>query len=133
MMSRCSSGMGAAGAAFGATPGRVSFAPLAWLGRLSYSLYLWKQPYAPEVPGVQPAWFREYPQCLFLAGIMALFSYYLVERPLLRLRSSFRTTSKAGSENALPPLPGTPRSSKQSHSDPVPREQAARSLDHARL
>jgi len=53
--------------------------PVVWLGKISYSLYLWQQLFA----------FGQHPRpwyfMLFALG-MACASYYLVEQPMLRLR-----------------------------------------------
>jgi peptidoglycan/LPS O-acetylase OafA/YrhL len=62
------------------TPYRfLNIAPVVWLGRISYSLYLWQQPFFLAPPG-QPAY-----RLLFGIGLACL-SYYLVEQPVLRLR-----------------------------------------------
>jgi len=68
--------------------------PLVWLGTLSYSLYLWQQPFAPYVGGgASPAWFRESPINLLFAFSLAVFSFYCVERPIFSLRSRLRQES----------------------------------------
>jgi peptidoglycan/LPS O-acetylase OafA/YrhL len=57
--------------------------PLVFLGVLSYSLYLWQQPlFNPE----QSAWPCRWPANLLLVLGIALASYYLIERPFLRLK-----------------------------------------------
>jgi peptidoglycan/LPS O-acetylase OafA/YrhL len=62
------------------TPYRfLNIAPVVWLGKISYSLYLWQQPFFFAPPG-QPAY-----RLLFGIGLACL-SYYLVERPILELR-----------------------------------------------
>ena len=62
------------------TPYRIlNIAPVVWLGKLSYSLYLWQQPFFFAQPG-QPAY-----KLLFGLGLACL-SYYLVESPILELR-----------------------------------------------
>lgn len=71
----------------------LDLAPLAWLGRLSYSLYLWQQPFAPALPGMTAAMatgLRSYPINILCAALCAIGSYYVVERPLLALRSRLR-------------------------------------------
>jgi peptidoglycan/LPS O-acetylase OafA/YrhL len=71
----------------------LDLGPVAWVGRLSYSLYLWQQVFAPN--GTGPAWFREFPIGLLGAVGCAAASYYLLERPLLALRSRFRREAGA--------------------------------------
>lgn len=51
---------------------RLSFAPLAWIGTVSYSLYIWQQLFM----SFQSPW----AMCVFLP-VVALLSYYLIERP----------------------------------------------------
>jgi peptidoglycan/LPS O-acetylase OafA/YrhL len=56
----------------------LNIAPVVWLGQISYSLYLWQQPFMnPDSP-------LRYG--IFGALAMACVSYYLVERPFLRYR-----------------------------------------------
>jgi len=57
----------------------LNLAPVMWLGRISYSLYLWQEPFFFN-PFRQPAY------RLALGVGLACLSYYLVERPVLRLR-----------------------------------------------
>ncbi len=53
--------------------------PVAWLGKISYSLYLWQQLF---VYGNHPKpWYY-----VFLAVSLASASYYFVEQPMLRIR-----------------------------------------------
>lgn len=69
---------------------------LRWIGRLSYSLYLWQQLFL--VPGAKPPWLRlqTIPVNLFLLIAIAALSYRFVERPMIRL----------GHKLAPPPSPG---------------------------
>ncbi len=62
-------------------------AAVRFVGRLSYSLYLWQQPFLmPEAyPGGRP-WFTHFPLCLVPAFALACGSYFLVEKPFLALR-----------------------------------------------
>ena len=65
-------------------PGRIlNFPPLVWIGKISYSLYLWQQIFLIVKHGDQPyAWF---PLNLALALVCAMISYYLIEGPAIRL------------------------------------------------
>ena len=59
----------------------LNSAPVMWLGRISYSLYLWQQLFF-YAQSRQPTY-----TLLFALGLACL-SYYLVEQPMLRLRQN---------------------------------------------
>jgi peptidoglycan/LPS O-acetylase OafA/YrhL len=70
--------------------GRIlELAPLRWIGRMSYSLYLWQTLFlqTPEPPDVffHLTWLRTLPWNLLGVFVAALLSFYLVERPMVRL------------------------------------------------
>jgi len=56
---------------------------LVYIGGLSYSIYLWQQPFINR--NVKTS-FTSFPLNITLALIFAIFSYYIVEKPGLRLR-----------------------------------------------
>ena len=62
----------------------LNWAPLAYVGTLSYSLYLWQQPFLDRSSTVP---FLFFPLNVALAFVAALLSYYLVERPCLLARA----------------------------------------------
>ncbi len=61
----------------------LNWAPLVWTGAISYSLYLWQQPFLNRWSSAPWAAF---PLNLALAVLLAAASYYLVEQPFLNLR-----------------------------------------------
>ena len=62
-------------------PVYLNLGPVAWVGALSYSLYLWQQPFlSPHVTLALPVRVAALVAC-------AVASYYLVEKPALRLRA----------------------------------------------
>jgi peptidoglycan/LPS O-acetylase OafA/YrhL len=71
----------------------LNWRPVAFVGVLSYSLYLWQQPFLNVFETVQQAW-TCFPLNLVLAVGTALLSYYLVERPFLRWRARFRASTR---------------------------------------
>lgn len=58
---------------------------LTWVGRLSYSLYLWQQPLCFARPNTW--WLGGFPQCVIASILFAAGSYYLIEQPILGLRN----------------------------------------------
>jgi len=60
--------------------------PVAWFGRISYSVYLWQMLFLPGISiPVSLGWAQRLPVNLALILIFAAASYYLVERPLRRV------------------------------------------------
>ena len=69
-------------------------APVVFCGVVSYSLYLWQQPFlvsAQKVHGAAAPW-ETFPLNVLLAFGAGCLSYYLVERPVLRYRERRRST-----------------------------------------
>ena len=58
-----------------------------WLGSISYSLYIWQQPFLNHDIST---WITSFPRNLIFALLAAFASYYLIERPVLQLRTRLR-------------------------------------------
>ncbi|MFI5348836.1 MAG: acyltransferase family protein [Elusimicrobiota bacterium] len=72
--------------------GRIlNWKPLAFVGVLSYSLYLWQQLFLNRQSA---AWANAFPQNIVLAAGAALGSYFLIEMPLLKLRRRLRASDE---------------------------------------
>jgi len=68
--------------------GRIlNWKPIVFVGLLSYSLYVWQQLFLNRY---SEAWFNRFPQNLLFVVIAALGSYFLLEKPFLRLRHRLR-------------------------------------------
>jgi peptidoglycan/LPS O-acetylase OafA/YrhL len=65
----------------------LNWRPVCFAGAMSYSIYLWQQIFL--VPGTE-AWFAVFPANLVLTTMAGLGSYFLVERPFLKLKSHFK-------------------------------------------
>jgi peptidoglycan/LPS O-acetylase OafA/YrhL len=62
----------------------LNWKPLASVGVLSYSLYLWQQLFLNKYD--VPTWYTSFPQNIFFAFAAASASYFVIEKPMLRLR-----------------------------------------------
>jgi peptidoglycan/LPS O-acetylase OafA/YrhL len=72
----------------------LNWGPIVYVGALSYSLYLWQNAFLNPNWGAWPA---RLPVNLLLAFAMAIVSYYIVERPFLRLKSFVHPTKTTAS------------------------------------
>jgi peptidoglycan/LPS O-acetylase OafA/YrhL len=78
----------------------LNWKPVAFVGVLSYSLYLWQQPFLDRYS--YHTWNR-FPINIVLAFVFALGSYYAIERPFLNLRYRGNQSVPAGrSASAVP-------------------------------
>jgi peptidoglycan/LPS O-acetylase OafA/YrhL len=80
----------------------LNWAPVAWLGKVSYSLYLWQELFCSN-----PAWHRGYSLAL-LALACAAVSYYVVEQPMLRVREKYFRGPAAAPRSEPEPAAHTP-------------------------
>ncbi len=79
--------------------GRVfNWRPIAFVGVLSYSLYLWQQLFLNRESS---AWSAKFPQNLVFTVAAALGSYFLLEKPLLKLRRRLRAPGTADEVSPL--------------------------------
>ena len=66
---------------------------IASVGGLSYSLYLWQQPFLHKPTGAAD-WWQQFPTNLGLAVLAAVGSFALVERPLSKLKGRLRISQR---------------------------------------
>ena len=60
--------------------------PATWLGAMSYSLYLWQEPF---LNSWVTDWYASWPTNLLLTFVCACFSYYVVEKPIMNFKYRF--------------------------------------------
>lgn len=66
--------------------GVLNYRMVVWMGTLSYSMYLWQEPFLnPE----STSWVARFPQNLGLTIVAAAFSYYVIEKSFFRLKAIF--------------------------------------------
>jgi peptidoglycan/LPS O-acetylase OafA/YrhL len=68
------------------------------LGTISYSIYIWQQPFTT-------LWLQDFPASMRLPAVLAVavVSYACLERPLMRLRTTLHRPDNSGIEkNCLP-------------------------------
>ncbi len=78
---------------------------LKWVGRMSYSLYLWQQLFLIQRYAPQPVPFPQlqtFPMNLVMIFACAAASYYLIERPAIRLGHRLARPATAGRADLQP-------------------------------
>lgn len=70
----------------------LNWRPVSWLGRISYSLYLWQEPFCGNPSLHSVLW-------VFPALALACLSYYFIELPMLRRRDQRAVEARHGSSD----------------------------------
>jgi peptidoglycan/LPS O-acetylase OafA/YrhL len=81
--------------------GRIlEFSPLKYIGRISYSLYLWQQLFFVDhfAPVHTLGWLQSWPLRLFATFACAVISYHFLELPLTRLGHKLAPSATPGRE-----------------------------------
>ena len=82
--------------------GRVlNWRPVAFVGVLSYSLYVWQQPLLNRSSS---AWINACPQNILIAIGAGVLSYFFIEKPLLELRRRLRARPAVASVEVVEPV-----------------------------
>lgn len=63
-----------------------------WMGRLSYSIYLWQGLFLKNGPG-SSYWIQQFPQNLALTFLCATVSFYFIEKKFISLKNKYRVVS----------------------------------------
>ncbi len=77
----------------------LEWGPIQWIGRLSYSLYLWQMLFFTETSH-SPYWWQHFPVNVILALGAAVVSYYFIETPLLRVGKRLSAAVANGNDAA---------------------------------
>ncbi len=75
-----------------------------FIGRISYSLYLWLQPFLildSAAPQNGLGWWQHWPVALVGPFVFALASHYVVERPMIRLGGKLHGRTRARAAEAI--------------------------------
>lgn len=76
----------------------LNWGPIAWLGKISYSVYLWQELFCPS--SSLHLGYAGLPATIVCASL----SYYLIEQPMLRLRETRARKSAHGDQTPAPPV-----------------------------
>jgi peptidoglycan/LPS O-acetylase OafA/YrhL len=63
----------------------LEWVPIAWIGRISYSLYLWQQLFLVPYELRSDLQWTDFPVNLALVFVMAAISYYVIEKPFIKV------------------------------------------------
>lgn len=68
----------------------LNHAAVAFIGKLSYSLYIWQQLFISKYD----FWWSRFPQNIGLTFLVAYLSFIVIEKPFLRLKDRFKSISE---------------------------------------
>ncbi|HJP90502.1 MAG TPA: acyltransferase [Pyrinomonadaceae bacterium] len=71
----------------------LEYAPLVWLGRISYGVYLWHYPVYKATSFLNAGWPLKLCVAIAATLVVSSLSYYLLERPALTLKRRFTSAS----------------------------------------
>ena len=66
----------------------LSFKPVSYIGRISYGIYIYQGLFLRTGPGGE-LWIQQSPQNIILVLMVAIISFELIERPILKLKKKF--------------------------------------------
>lgn len=70
----------------------LEYSFFAWIGGLSYSIYLWQGLFLKKGPG-SSFWIQQFPQNLFLTFSCAMLSFYFIEKKFMAIKNKYRVIS----------------------------------------
>ena len=74
--------------------GILEWFPIKYIGVISYGIYIWQGFFLRTGPNVTPKiWLHEFPFNIFLTFVVAILSYELFEKKILRLKNNYKTTT----------------------------------------
>lgn len=82
----------------------LEWQPVAWLGRISYSLYLWQGMFLIAAWEHPTGWWRQWPTNLVMCFGASVLSYYFVEQPMIQYGRRLLARRGAGAPDLTEPL-----------------------------
>ena len=76
----------------------MEWAPIMWIGQVSYALYLWHVPIYDMSVRAMGHSLAQILVCIFASFAVTAFSFYIVEKPFMALRKKFGSHGKQRGE-----------------------------------
>lgn len=88
--------------------GILDWKPLRFFGTVSYGIYVWQAIWISTGPADQLHWPQKFPQAIPIIAATAIASYYVIERPFMRLKAPRLQTASYESESDTTAVPARP-------------------------
>ena len=85
--------------------GILDWKPLRFFGTVSYGIYVWQAIWISTGPADQLHWPQKFPQAIPIIAATAIASYYVIERPFMRLKAPRLQTASYESESDTTAVP----------------------------
>lgn len=72
----------------------LEWQPIKFIGKISYGIYVYQGIFLGTGPRGKHLWIQHFPQNIIFVILLAILSYYLVERPILKLKKFYASNAE---------------------------------------